>query len=1180
MKGKRFQVMKQKIPRGNCVTLDKIIGISGRHNNAIAVNPTSSEIVYIASGVICFSSPGTNKQEFYIFNQNSKVFSCLAYSANGKFLATGEGTCKQPEIAIWDLSSPKQPVLIKKLKGHKYGVEWVAFSPDGLHLVSLGNEHDKGMFVWNWMQEKRVSSNKITKRILTICFSLNGDFFVTGGVKNIKMWTFDKGKPVVTSSSTGAEVKCMASKNVDLGEMKEKTFCSVAVGKENFFALTSDGILCVFSQDRIMDKWMDLQAGNGYVLTTVGKYLVCGCADSIIRCFDPNTLEHIATLPRPPPLGQANISPDKKKIVIPSESTSIFADTVGLLLFENNSKLYALYSDRTVFIWDISKLDSITVYRASLHHSASINEIQILPTSTLEVTKFVTASNDKTIRFWHLCHSDPKRLDTEVIKNVYSKEMSRIIYISKNFEHFKQKSPEGEGCVKCISCSPNKRHVASGDSEGILRVHSIDTLEEILSLQAHDSDIVKVDYNMHTPSEGEGEKGRMLLASGSRDRLIHIFDASQDYKPVLTVDDHNSAVSDLAFIRSDSTDKLISCGADRSLVFRAIQGQTANRYFQTIQKSKKCYAIKSHPIHKTIVLGEDKSIKVLMLDSGKVVKEIEDYQEKGVKIINDSNLKIAMDDSGLILAVCNLDRTVRLIDYNSGKVLGKLNVGDIVTSMVFSPNGKKLLTTTNDGCIFIWRLSLDLTNAIRARMAQIPSQKGLAIEELPERPRLAVEEVKKEEEEPKIILHESILPDWAKADPPPIKKSPLSYVDEPTSGKWKKAPVTFEAEDIVTDLHKIEFFKGIEEFESDDDKRIEESPYLPSEIPKVRESFIVTKSVIGLNVEEDKCEEIKEETINDEAFVDNLEEESEEEKLPELELDNTFTKNPMRQSLSTSFWQKKQEHPENQGFFQVEPTPIVAEPWHIPKIIDLKRKKEVVDVQSEINDMKKQLQNIGVLSMPKKKKKYEKYEKKEEKNEKKIPDESEKVLEDDNEIPEIILTNEISEDIIIEVPEEIIEEVKSESPTFFSNRTSEKFDVGPKKFDSPFTKSHTNESKSYVGFSLSESQFSQSIKPTKDQYRQGFIDLKKSLQDVYGYFSRIDESDPDYSVSFEESTRERKEILDLLVGISGKLGEQLAISRENEILEKFSRKLVSNVEKTLQKKERSKAKHREQELDN
>ena len=1132
--------------RSNCISLDKIIGITSKGNNSIAVNPQTSEIAFIASGVVCFYNSLTNKQEYYLFNQNSKVYSCLAFSSNGKYLATGEGTCKQPEISIWELAGPKQATLIRTLKGHKYGIEWLAFSPDSQYLVSIGNEHDKGMFVWSWVQEKRITSNKITKRILSLSFAPSGEFFVTGGVKNIKMWYFDKGKPVTTSSSSTAETKCMASKNVDLAEMRDKSFVSVAVNSETVFALTQDGILCVFTLERFMDKWMDLHAGAGFVLMTSGKYLVCGCAEGIIRCFDSATLEHIATLPRPPPLGQANISPDRKKMVISSEPSSLFADTMGLMLLDNNSKLYSLYSDRTVFVWDIARLESITVFRAFLHHSSSINQVQILPSNTSEVTFFVTGSTDKTIRFWHLCQSDPKKLETNVIRNVYSRELSRIIYIGKSFEHFKQKIPEGEGCVKCIAVSGDGRHIASGDSEGNLRVHRSDNLEEIICMTAHDSDVVTLDYNTHIPREGDCDKGKSFLASGSRDRLIHIFDVDADYKPVLTIDDHNSSIADLAFVRSEGVDRLISCAADRSIVFRSISNGSANRYFQTIEKTKKCYSITPHPIHRIVLIGEDKSIKLSVIENGKVSREIEDYQDKGVKVVNDSNYKIALDPSGLLCAVANMDRTVRLIEYYNGKVLSKMNVGETVNSMVFTPNAKKLIMTTNDGCIFIWRLSVDLTNAIRARLAQAPISKPIEIEDLPERPKgnSNQEDIKQEllkiHEEPQIRCHDSVLPSWAKAEPSQ-KKSPFDIAGDGNfiPGKWGRGPVKIEFDEGIDDVPKIS-----EDYDFEDvDKN---APLCLPDEGKGRDSFKVTKSIIGPCIIEEKEEEIKEDPVQEDIDEDA---EDDQGKLPELEPESTFVKNPMRQSISSSFWQKKQEDHPKVGLFHFEQ--VQAEPF-IPSKPVLNRKKQVAEAQEGIKDALSKLQEFGIEANPS----YPIKQSKPDLNEELI------LLSEANEIPEEILS---------ESKSEIEEEIKIVESPSHKSKSSKPI----KKYDSPCNKETVTESKSLIGFSLSESQFSSSVRLTKHQYCQGFSDLKKSLQDVDHYFASIDMADPEYSTSFEESHKERKEILDLLQSISGKMGEPLGFNRENEILEKFSKKLVSKVEKSLRKREKKRERERE-----
>ena len=74
-----------------------------------------------------------------------------------------------------------------------------------------------------------------------------------------------------------------------------------------------------------------------------------------------------------------------------------------------------------------------------------------------------------------------------------------------------------------------------------------------------------------------------LLASASRDRLLHIFDVDQDFGLVQTLDDHSAAVTSLHFVQEsgavaggqqgsrpgqDEQLHLISCGADKSLLFR------------------------------------------------------------------------------------------------------------------------------------------------------------------------------------------------------------------------------------------------------------------------------------------------------------------------------------------------------------------------------------------------------------------------------------------------------------------------------------------------------------------------------------------------------------------------------------------------------------------------------------
>lgn len=62
-----------------------------------------------------------------------------------------------------------------------------------------------------------------------------------------------------------------------------------------------------------------------------------------------------------------------------------------------------------------------------------------------------------------------------------------------------------------------------------------------------------------------------MLASASRDRLIHVFDADQQYGLIQTLDDHSAAITAVRFLDKDGSLQMISCGADKSLLFRSAQ---------------------------------------------------------------------------------------------------------------------------------------------------------------------------------------------------------------------------------------------------------------------------------------------------------------------------------------------------------------------------------------------------------------------------------------------------------------------------------------------------------------------------------------------------------------------------------------------------------------------------------
>ena len=119
-----------------------------------------------------------------------------------------------------------------------------------------------------------------------------------------------------------------------LGEQRNNDFVDVACGRgemaDSTYAITKTGLLCEFNNRRLLDKWVELRVSYCIIKTKVGiqsfgmfsffflyssqttsancisvgdKYIFIGCAEGIVRCFSPASLQFVTTLPRTHYLG-------------------------------------------------------------------------------------------------------------------------------------------------------------------------------------------------------------------------------------------------------------------------------------------------------------------------------------------------------------------------------------------------------------------------------------------------------------------------------------------------------------------------------------------------------------------------------------------------------------------------------------------------------------------------------------------------------------------------------------------------------------------------------------------------------------------------------------------------------------------------------------------------------------
>lgn len=145
---------------------------------------------------------------------------------------------------------------------------------------------------------------------------------------------------------------------------------------ESTFAITESGLLCEFNGRRLLDKWVELRTTRAACLS-VGSNLICiGCAEGIIRVFNPSNLHFICTLPRPHALGT-----DLGRVVprpeAPSLSRTKYADTVAIALIEDSKKVTCVYNDRSMYVWDVRDFKKVGKTQSYLYHSACIWGIEV-----------------------------------------------------------------------------------------------------------------------------------------------------------------------------------------------------------------------------------------------------------------------------------------------------------------------------------------------------------------------------------------------------------------------------------------------------------------------------------------------------------------------------------------------------------------------------------------------------------------------------------------------------------------------------------------------------------------------------------------------------------------------------------------------------------------------------------
>jgi WD40 repeat protein len=306
--------------------------------------------------------------------------------------------------------------------------------------------------VWNLKTKFKVASNKIACKVKGIAFTRDGSFFVTVGNRHVKYW-------YLTVSSL-METVPLKGRAAILGEMRNSYFCDVVCGTgecvHSTYTITTNGVLCEFNNEqRCITRNIELRTEHAYCIYADNREnLFIGCSNGSILMYRQKNLDLLASLPRPHSLG-VDISKglDMRHIIENLGNHELkYPDCVALCYDNHEGIISAIYNDHSFYVWDIKDPNKVKKLDSHLFHSSccwsldtfagSLNNSQCSQQLNLPLDSFITCSSDNTVRIWST--NTTVTPGAMLKRNIYSKELLKIIYIENDLSALCEIDPTSE----------------------------------------------------------------------------------------------------------------------------------------------------------------------------------------------------------------------------------------------------------------------------------------------------------------------------------------------------------------------------------------------------------------------------------------------------------------------------------------------------------------------------------------------------------------------------------------------------------------------------------------------------------------------------------------------------------------------------------------------------------------
>jgi WD40 repeat protein len=240
------------------------------------------------------------------------------------------------------------------------------------------------------------------------------------------------------------------------------------------------------------------------------------------------------------------------------------------------------------------------------------------------------------------------------------------------------------GGVVSVAFSPDGKLLATGDTNGEIRLRQVKDSTQVLSCQGHNGWVLSLAFH----PDG------VILSSSSTDSTVKLWDV-QTGQCLQTFQGHDNEVWSVAFSPDGSI--LASGSDDHSIKLWNISTGKCLRRFQG--HVSWVHSVAFTPDGQSLISGsDDETIRLWNISTGECLKTFQGHSD-GIR-------SIAISPDGQMLASSSEDQTVKLWDIRTSKCLRTLQGhSNEIYSVTFCPQGELLASGSHDQTVKLWNIS-------------------------------------------------------------------------------------------------------------------------------------------------------------------------------------------------------------------------------------------------------------------------------------------------------------------------------------------------------------------------------------------------------------------------------------------------------------------------------------------